>query len=113
MKEGRGTPAQENTTPSSGDQTMGCLIECIKAGVTLLNAKLPPSPRRLASRSARVIGAIGTEPIARDIATVTVACGPKAEASSGRPTAAEVGKPRVSATTELSGGERFSRMRTQ
>jgi non-heme chloroperoxidase len=36
------------------------------------------------------------EPIARDVATVTVAREPKTEASNGKPTAAEFGKPRVS-----------------
>jgi hypothetical protein len=51
------------------------------------------------------------EPIARDVATVTVDREPKTEASNGKPTAAEFGKPRVNATTELSDGFRFSPQR--
>ena len=50
------------------------------------------------------------EPIARDVATVTVDCEPKTDPSNGNPTAAEFGKPSVSATTELSDRDKiFSR----
>src|SRR5580658_920457 len=45
--------------------------------------------------------------------TVTVAREPKTEASNGKPTAAEFGNPRVSATTELSEALSFSRERVQ
>src|SRR5580700_9943369 len=101
-KTGRFKPAQENTSPRTGAQTMGFLIECHSAGSTISQAK----PRRallpLPSSIIRVIGETVMEPIARETATVTVARGPKTDANNGSPTAAELGKPRVRASTALS-----------
>jgi hypothetical protein len=122
MKEGRVKSAQEKASPSSGAQTMGLLQEWISDSVICRSAELfpespvpetPAEPLRLRSRIARVIGETVMEPIARDVATVTVAREPKTEASNGKPTAAEFGNPRVSATTELSEALRFSRERVQ
>ena len=117
MKEGRVKSAQENASPSSGAQTIGLLQEWISDRAICRNAELfpetPAEPLRLRSRIARVIGETVMEPIARDVATVTVAREPKTEASNGKPTAAEFGNPRVSATTELSEALRFSRERVQ
>src|ERR1700683_2398228 len=116
-KEGRVKSAQENASPSSGAQTIGLLQEWISDSVICRSAEFfpeaPAEPLRLRSRIARVIGETVMEPIARDVATVTVAREPKTEASSGKPTAAEFGNPRVSATTELSEALRFSRERVQ
>src|SRR5271156_2084167 len=123
MKEGRVKSAQENASPSSGAQTIALLQEwisdsviCRSAGELFPESPVPETPAerlRLRSRIARVIGETVMEPIARDVATVTVAREPKTAASNGKPTAAELGKPRVSATTELSEALRFSRKRVQ
>src|SRR5580658_4761900 len=101
-KTGRFKPVQEKTSPRTGAQTMGFLIECHNAGRAAFQAEPLPVPRPLASNIIRVIGETVMEPIARETATVTVARAPKTEASNGSPTAAEFGNPRVSAKTALS-----------
>ena len=79
MKEGRVKSAQENASPSSGAQTIGLLQEWISDRAICRNAELfpktPAEPLRLRSRIASVIGETVMEPIARDVATVTVARG--------------------------------------
>src|SRR6202167_6501190 len=103
MKEGRVKSAQENASPSSGAQTIGLLQEWISDRAICRNAELfperpvpetPAEPLRLRSRIARVIGETVMEPIARDVATVTVARAPKKQTSNGKTTAAEFGKTR-------------------
>src|SRR6202451_3533588 len=122
MKEGRVKSAQENASPSSGAQTIGLLQEWISDSVICRSAELfpeipvpeiPAEPLRLRPRIARVIGETVMEPIARDVATVTVAPRTKNKGGNGKATPPEFGKPRVSATTELSEALRFSRKRVQ
>src|SRR6202050_4313081 len=92
MKEGRVKSAQENASPSSGAQTIALLQEWISDSVICRSAELfpespvpetPVEPLRLRSRIARVIGETVMEPIARDVATVTVAPRPQTGASDG------------------------------
>src|SRR3984957_16933081 len=100
MKEGRVKSAQENASPSSGAQTIGLLQEWISDRVICRSAEffpeipvpeIPAEPLRLRSRIARVIGETVMEPIARDVATVTVARGPKNQARNGKGPAAARG----------------------
>src|SRR5580658_8346159 len=98
-KAGRFKPAQENTSPRTGAQTMGFLIECHSAANTTFEAEPLRALFPLASSIIKVIGETVMEPIARETATVTVARGPKTDANNGSPTAAELGKPRVRAST--------------
>src|ERR1700749_1836675 len=100
MKEGSFNPATENASPKRGAQTIALLHEWIRERRMDFNARRWPD--RLASRIARVSGATVMDPMAIDVATVTVARGPNTEASNGNPTAAELGKARVKASTELS-----------
>src|SRR5271156_7246703 len=113
MKEGRVKSAQENASPSSGAQTIGLLQEWISDSVICRSAELfpespvpetPAEPLRLRSRIARVIGETVMEPIARDVATVTVAPEPKNETNHWKQTAAEFGKQKVRVTTQPSVG---------
>src|ERR1700683_5693630 len=101
MKEGRVKSVQENASPSSGAQTIGLLQEWISDRAICRNAELfperpvpetPAEPLRLRSRIARVIGETVMEPIARDVATVTVAREPKTKESKGKATAAVFGE---------------------
>src|SRR5580692_10055974 len=101
-KAGRFKPVKENTSPRTGAQTMGFLIECHSAESITFQAKPLRALFPLASSIIKVIGETVMEPIARETATVTVARGPKTEANNGSPTAAELGKPRVKASTALS-----------
>src|ERR1700678_4791038 len=104
MKEGRVKSAQENASPSSGAQTIGLLQEWISDSAICRSAELfpespvpetPAEPLRLRSRIARVIGETVMEPIARDVATVTVAPAPETEESNGKRTRREFGKTRM------------------
>src|ERR1700678_421006 len=101
-KLGRIKPVQENTSPSTGAQTMGFLIDRHKGGSRLFQPKPPRVPPLAASSIISVIGETVIAPIARETATVTVARGPKTDESNGSPTAAEFGNPRVKASTALS-----------
>src|SRR5580658_5327959 len=92
---------------------MGFLKERPTEKAKVLSAAPPGAPLPLDSSRASVMGETVMEPMAIEVATVTVACGPKTEASSGSPTAAEFGKPSVRATTELSALLRFSLERVQ
>src|ERR1700683_4899377 len=102
-KEGSCNPVQENTSPSSGAQTIGLFPARSRERETCLNENPSAEESCFASRIARVI-----EPRAMDVATVTRDFGPKTEASNANPTAAEFGKLTVKARTELSEVPSFS-----
>src|SRR5580704_12969142 len=102
---------QENSSPMMGARTMGVLTERIIGEMKLLTES--PWGVRRASRIIRVIGETFIQPIAIEVATVTADRGPKTDASNGRPTAAELGNPTVSAITELSAAPKCRRDRDQ
>src|SRR5580658_5733931 len=83
IKEGSFNPATENASPNRGAQTIAFLHERIRERPMDFNAR--PRPDRLASRIARVSGEIVMDPMAIDVATVTVARGPKTQASKRHP----------------------------